>query len=113
MRKPFAINHRKDDLMINTAEAHKNFLMEVIWTRFVSIFVRLRQGLEKGTIRKVKMLTANFGFCARFDPRERFSFRSWGVLLDLGVYTVFYLRWYLDHRTRFLQLSSLCGFHLG
>ena len=71
MRKPFAINHREDNLMINTAEAHKNFLMEVIWTRFLSVFIRLRQGLAKDVIHKVKMLTADFGFCARFDPRER------------------------------------------
>lgn len=88
--KPFAINEREAREMVAAARRKKVFLMEAMWTRFLPAMVRLRDLLAAGTIGQVRMVAADFGFRAGFNPKGRLfdPALGGGALLDVGVYTV-------------------------
>ncbi len=88
--KPFAINVREAEEMIRVARARGLFLMEAMWTRFLPAFAKLRALLDAGAIGEVRMLTADFGFRAPFDPQSRLfnPTLGGGALLDIGIYPV-------------------------
>ncbi|MBZ0301635.1 MAG: Gfo/Idh/MocA family oxidoreductase [Anaerolineae bacterium] len=86
--KPFAINAQQAQEVVDFARAHKIFLMEAMWTRFLPIFVRMRELLAAQTIGEVRMLTADFGFRTHFNPEGRLfnPALGGGALLDVGIY---------------------------
>ena len=87
--KPFTINAREAISVIKFARAKKILLMEAMWTRFLPLFVRLREMLAAGVIGDVRLLTADFGF--RVERREGRLFDpalGGGALLDVGIYPV-------------------------
>ncbi|MBN2004011.1 MAG: Gfo/Idh/MocA family oxidoreductase [Anaerolineae bacterium] len=88
--KPFAINATEAQLMIAAARARKLFLMDAIWTRFLPTLVKVREWLAAGEIGEVRMLHADFGFRAEYNPEGRLfnPALGGGALLDVGIYTV-------------------------
>lgn len=86
--KPFAINAQQAQQMIEFARQHKVFLMEAMWTRYLPIFVRVRELLAQGVIGEVKQIMADFGFRARVNPQGRLfnPDLGGGGLLDVGIY---------------------------
>ncbi|MAS35775.1 MAG: dehydrogenase [Anaerolineaceae bacterium] len=88
--KPFAINAQQASEMINFAREKKVFLMEAMWTRFVPIFVHLRELLAQQVIGDIRMIQVDFGFRTKFNPEGRL-FKpelGGGALLDVGIYPV-------------------------
>jgi dihydrodiol dehydrogenase / D-xylose 1-dehydrogenase (NADP) len=88
--KPFAVNAKEAQRMIDLARAKGVFLMEAMWTRFIPAIVRVRQLLSDGVIGQVRMMQADFGYRFEFDPEQRvFNLElGGGALLDVGVYPV-------------------------
>ncbi len=88
--KPFALNAREAQTMIDRAREKRLFLMEAMWTRFLPVLVRVRELLAAGAIGEPRMLTADFGFRADFDPQQRLfnPLLGGGALLDVGIYPV-------------------------
>lgn len=88
--KPFAINAAQAEEVIALARKKRLFLMEAMWTRFLPVLVRVRELLAEDAIGKVRLLNADFGFSATFDPRGRLfnPHLGGGALLDVGVYLV-------------------------
>jgi len=88
--KPFTINAREARELIAFARKKKLFLMEAMWTRFLPLYAKVRELLADRAIGEVRMLTADFGFRANFDPKGRLfnPELGGGGLLDVGVYTV-------------------------
>jgi len=88
--KPFAINAAQAEEVIALARKKRLFLMEAMWTRFLPVLVRVRELLAEGAIGEVRLLNADFGFSATFDPRGRLfdPHLGGGALLDVGVYLV-------------------------
>ncbi len=88
--KPFAINATEAQLMIAAARARGLFLMDAVWTRFLPTLAQVREWLAAGEIGEVRMVHADFGFRADFDPEGRLfnPGLGGGALLDVGVYTV-------------------------
>lgn len=88
--KPFSINAHEARKMVDVAREKRLFLMEAMWTRFFPIMHRLREEVRKGTIGKVRLVTADFGFRAGFDPKSRIfdPQLGGGALLDVGVYAI-------------------------
>jgi predicted dehydrogenase len=88
--KPFAINAGQAEQVIALARAKRLFLMEAMWTRFLPALVKIRELLADGTIGEVRMLAADFGFRAPFDPQGRLFDPNLGggALLDVGVYPI-------------------------
>ncbi len=88
--KPFAINQKDAREMVAVAKATKLFLMEAMWTRFLPVVRKVLDLLAGGAIGDIRMMTADFGFRANFNPRSRLfdPLLGGGSLLDVGVYTV-------------------------
>ena len=88
--KPFAINAREAEEMIRCARERKLFLMEAMWSRFFPITFKVRELLRGGVIGEPRMLTADFGFRTRINPKGRLfdPALGGGALLDVGVYPV-------------------------
>lgn len=88
--KPFAINAAEARRMVEAAQSKGVFLMEAMWTRCFPIMVRLREELAAGRVGDVRMVSADFGFRAGFDPKSRLfdPALGGGALLDVGVYAI-------------------------
>ncbi len=88
--KPFTLNASELEELIAISKEKKVFLMEAMWTRFLPVMDRVRKLLEKKVIGEVRMLQADFGYRADFDPQSRIFAPELGGggLLDVGVYTI-------------------------
>lgn len=88
--KPFAINAGEAEEMIECARRKDLFLMEALWTRFFPVMCKLREMLREGVIGQPRILSADFGFYAPFDPKSRLFAPEYGggALLDVGVYPI-------------------------
>lgn len=88
--KPFAINASQAAEMVAAARSRNVFLMEAMWTRFFPLMERLRELVQSGKIGDVRVVEADFGFQATFDPHSRLfdPVLGGGALLDVGVYTI-------------------------
>jgi predicted dehydrogenase len=88
--KPFTINAGEAAELIAYAREHRLFLMEAMWTRFLPLFVRLRQMLAAGAIGDIRMVHADFSFRTDFNPQSRLFAPALGggALLDAGIYPV-------------------------
>ncbi len=88
--KPFAINTDQASEMVSAARERGLFLMEAMWNRYNPVVLEAERLLQDGAIGEVRMLVADLGLGAPFDPRNRlFDIElGGGALLDLGVYPV-------------------------
>jgi predicted dehydrogenase len=88
--KPVALNAMEMEEIRTAARTQGVFCMEAMWTRFVPPLVKVREWLAAGLIGEVKMVQANFGFTASWDPAWRLlnPAQGGGALLDAGVYPV-------------------------
>jgi dihydrodiol dehydrogenase / D-xylose 1-dehydrogenase (NADP) len=86
--KPFAINEREALRMVECARANNLFLMEAIWMRFMPVQTQVRKWIQQGTIGEPRMVQADLGFRAPFQPESRLLNPSLGggSLLDVGIY---------------------------
>jgi predicted dehydrogenase len=90
--KPVTINENEIKEIICTAEEHKAFFMEAMKTRFLPINQKIKYCINEGRIGAVRLLQADFGFSAQFDPMNRLFNKDLGggALLDVGIYNVSY-----------------------
>ncbi len=88
--KPFTINAGEAEQVIAKAREKRLFLMEGRSTRYIPAMVRVRQIVKSGMIGGLRMLTADFGFRAGFNPQHRLfnPDLGGGALLDVGIYPI-------------------------
>jgi len=88
--KPFTLNERDSQQVIDFARERRLFVMEAMWTRFFPLMTQVREWLKEGLIGEVRLLTADFGFRAEFNPHGRLFAPELGggALLDVGVYPI-------------------------
>jgi len=88
--KPLTVNAAQADQIVRTARKNKLFCMEAMWTRFLPGLQKLRELLAADAIGEVRMVMANFGFRAGWNPEGRLLNLqlAGGGLLDAGVYPV-------------------------
>jgi predicted dehydrogenase len=86
--KPCAINAKEFGEMIKAAHKNNVFFMEAMWTRFTPPLQKVREWLSQGRIGEVRVIEANFGFNAPFEPKGRLfnPDLGGGALLDAGIY---------------------------
>ncbi len=88
--KPFTINAKEAEMVIELARSRNLFLMEAMWTRYIPAIIKLRELLDQKVIGNVQIMLAGGAFIPDFDP-EFYLFNhelGGGVLLDAGVYLV-------------------------
>lgn len=88
--KPFALNAAEASQMIACAHQKKLFLMEAMWSRFNPAYQRAMYWIKNGMIGEVRMLKADFGFRALWDPEHRVlnPILGGGSILDVGIYPI-------------------------
>lgn len=86
--KPFTINVRDSQELIDCARREKVFLMEAMWTRFLPSIVQVRDWLARGLIGEPRMVMADFCFRTDWNPAGRAlnPHLGGGALLDVGIY---------------------------
>lgn len=86
--KPFTLNAKEAEVVIEVARRQQLFCMEAMWMRFMPLIQTVKQLINLGKIGKIKMLTADFGYPFAYDPESRFFQPEFGggALLDRGVY---------------------------
>ena len=90
IEKPLAVTAADGRAIAEAAAAAGVFAMEAMWTRYLPQTDIVRQLLDDGAFGEVRVVTADFGGSARFDPSSRLfdPALGGGALLDLGVYVV-------------------------
>ena len=88
--KPLTVTAKQTERLIALAEAEGVFLMEALWSRFLPVWVDVKQWLAEGLIGEVKVITSTFGFNIPRNNDDRLLNldSAGGVLLDMGVYNV-------------------------
>jgi len=88
--KPFALNVKEAERMVEAARTNGLFLMEALWTRFLPIMHDVERLLNDGAIGAPEWLQADICAHFPFDPNHRVydPTLGGGALLDLGVYPV-------------------------
>jgi len=88
--KPAAINAKQVEDMIAVARRKNIFFMEAMWNMFFPATQKALELIKGGAIGDVRMLEADFGFAAGFDPKARLfnPEMGGGSLLDVGCYGV-------------------------
>jgi len=112
--KPFTLNAEDLSEVVQTAREKQVFLMEGMWSRFFPLMTRLRELLAAGEIGRVRMVEADFGFRAGFDPKSRLfdPHLGGGALLDVGVYVVSFASMILGTPDRLTSLATLGATHI-
>ena len=89
--KPFAMNSTQVEEMIQAAKSNQKFLMEAIWTQFFPYLQKLKELIADDQLGEIRMIEADFGFKAGFDPSSRLFDKQLGggALLDIGIYPLF------------------------
>ncbi|MBP3506629.1 MAG: Gfo/Idh/MocA family oxidoreductase [Lachnospiraceae bacterium] len=88
LEKPFALNERQAQALIDLAEMHQVFLCEAMWVRFMPLMVRLQKDLEQGRIGEVTSVTADIGYDLKEKERVNRLDMGGGALLDIGLYPI-------------------------
>ncbi|MFV2118805.1 Gfo/Idh/MocA family protein [Streptomyces sp. Act-28] len=88
--KPFTLNLREAEELVDLARERGTFLMEAMWMYCNPVVRRLAEVVRDGAIGEVRTIHADFGLAASVDPghRLRDPAAGGGALLDLGVYPV-------------------------
>ncbi len=109
--KPLAVNARQVQEMIDCAAANGRFLMEAMWTRFLPVIETVRTWLAAGRIGEVRMMAADFGFAAPWEPAHRLFAPelAGGALLDVGVYAVALAAMVFGGPPRHIQAAASLG----
>lgn len=90
--KPFTINAKEAEEVVNLARDKKVFLMEAMWSRFFPVMEQVRKWLKEDAIGELRMITADFGFRRTgpviLEDRKVNPNLGGGALLDVGIYPI-------------------------
>jgi predicted dehydrogenase len=109
--KPFAMNAREAQEMVDYARSNKLFLMEAMWTRFFPLMVNVRDMLAKGVIGEPRMVMCEFGFRTEFNPKHRLFAPELGggAMLDVGIYPLSFASMVLGKPNRITGMMTPGG----
>ena len=82
------------------AKAKGLVLAEAQTIYHMPLYKELRELLSSGKLGRVNLVTMNFGSFKEYDMGNRFSNRALagGAMLDIGVYALSFVRWFLDSK---------------
>ena len=88
LEKPFTINAREGEELVEVARSNDVFLMEAMWMRFLPMVVQIREWLAQQLIGEPRIVMADFGFRGDWNPEGRLlnPALGGGALLDVGIY---------------------------
>jgi len=89
--KPFAMNLKEVEEMIQLSKKNNVLLMEAMWTIFLPHYQYVLELINNKHFGEILKLEADFGFLPIYDETSRVIDKSvgGGSLLDIGIYPVF------------------------
>lgn len=93
--KPLTVNAVECQELIRISREQKVFLMEAVWSRYLPVYLQVREWLDRGEIGEVKLIQSTFCINAPADKADRWFNHelAGGALLDLGIYNVNLSQW--------------------
>lgn len=88
--KPFAVNEKEVQSIIDVAKETDRFIMEALWTLYLPAVRKALEWIKADAIGEVRLITADFGDALSKDPKSRIRNPelAGGALLDVGIYPV-------------------------
>lgn len=107
--KPFAINSREAQVVVDLAREKQLFCMEAMWMRFLPMAQHMQKIIKLGEIGDICELNADFGYPTKFDPSNRFFDLNLGggSLLDRGIYPISLAFFLMGKPSQIFGLSHL------
>jgi len=107
--KPFAVNAAQAREAVAVARQTGVFCMEAVWSRFLPSVQLARQIVDSGRIGELRMVMADFGFRAAWDPASRLldPNLAGGGLLDVGIYPLSLAAMFLGEAREIASLAHL------
>lgn len=108
--KPFALSARDAAEMIALAEEKGLFLAEAMWTRFFPAVKKVKEILESGVLGEIVTFQADLSYSFPFDSESRIYNKSLGggALLDLGIYPLSIMHYFLGVPQNMQARSVFC-----
>jgi predicted dehydrogenase len=89
--KPATINLRQFEELMHLSREKGVFYMDALWSRFLPSTLKVLEWISEGRIGDIKVVRADFGFKATYDPSGRLfnPALGGGSILDIGIYPIF------------------------
>lgn len=100
VEKSITLNSSELGEMLELAKQHGVVIGEAMTIYHMPIYSKLREILDSGKLGKVNLITMNFGSFKEYDMNNRFFNRNLagGAMLDIGVYALSFIRWFMDSK---------------
>ena len=101
VEKSITLNSRELDEAIALADKKGVVIGEAMTIYHMPIYKKLKEILESGKLGKVNLITMNFGSFKEYDMNNRFFNKNLagGAMLDIGVYALSFIRWFMDSKS--------------
>ncbi|MDD6192024.1 MAG: Gfo/Idh/MocA family oxidoreductase [Lachnospiraceae bacterium] len=110
VEKSITLNSSELDEAMDLAKEKGVIIGEAMTIYHMPIYKKLRELLDSGKLGKVNLITMNFGSFKEYNMSNRFFNRNLagGAMLDIGVYALSFIRWFMDEKpTKLLSQVKL------
>lgn len=100
VEKSITLNSSELDEAAALADEKGVVIGEAMTIYHMPVYKKLREILDSGKLGKVNLITMNFGSFKEYDMKNRFFNRNLagGAMLDIGVYALSFIRWFMDEK---------------
>ena len=100
VEKSITLNSDELNEMAELADKNHVIIGEAMTIYHMPIYKKLKEILETGVLGKVNLITMNFGSFKEYDMNNRFfnPDLAGGAMLDIGVYALSFIRWFMDSK---------------
>lgn len=100
VEKSITLNSEELDEALKLAEEKGVIVAEAMTIFHMPVYKKLKEILESGKLGKVNLITMNFGSFKEYNMENRFFNRNLagGAMLDIGVYALSFIRWFMDSK---------------
>lgn len=100
VEKSITLNSDELEEAITLANENGVVIGEAMTIFHMPIYKKLKEILDSGVLGKVNLITMNFGSFKEYDMNNRFFNRNLagGAMLDIGVYALSFVRWFMDSK---------------
>lgn len=100
VEKSITLNSNELNEAITLAKEKGVIIGEAMTIFHMPIYKKLKEFLATDALGKVNLITMNFGSFKEYDMKNRFFNRNLagGAMLDIGVYALSFIRWFMDSK---------------
>lgn len=100
VEKSITLNSDELNEAIELSKEHGTLIAEAMTIYHMPLYRELKSILDSGKLGKVSLITMNFGSFKEYNMNNRFFNRNLagGAMLDIGVYALSFIRWFMDSK---------------